>query len=191
MLGFPDSDDRRNPLRRRSHLLLFPDASGLQLLATDQPNPPYLLETPAVGYPAGGQNPADPGPGAWGLHEAAPAGGDGRGIGLGLGLCTEGLGCESCDGGTEIEDDGGAPASAELRRQPARRRREEVRFPPPLRWLTGSGGRRWSRFMKAERRDGRLVLREFEISPPPEIFRASRRDGRLRLQLVGKQGEDY
>lgn len=103
----------------------------------------------------------------------------------GLGLCTESLGSESCDSGIDINAGEESAAETDKRKlkRPLRRRRAEVRFPPPLPWMTGRGGRR-SRFLKAERSDGRFVLTEIQIDPPPEILRAIRTDGRLRLELV-------
>ncbi|PKA48598.1 Protein fantastic four 1 [Apostasia shenzhenica] len=186
-LGFPGSDDRRQPPHQCRHLFPPPDLGGLRLLAADSPKPPHVLESPTVGpAPCSGQGkPSDPG--AWGLHEAAAVGGGG------LGLCTESLGCESCDVevGIGIGDDNeteAAQVGMTSARRSARAARSEARFPPPLPWMTGKGGRR-SRFLRGERRDGRLVLTEFRINPPQEMLRASRRDGRLRLNLVGSGPE--
>lgn len=125
-----------------------------------------------------------PDPGAWGLHEAAADS-------SGLGLCTESLGSESCDSGIEINDGDESAAEIEKRisRRSARMRRAEVRIPPPLPWMMGRGGRR-TRFLKAERRDGRFVLTEIQIDTPPEILRAVRSDGRLRLELVETEAVD-
>ncbi|KAH0461902.1 hypothetical protein IEQ34_009477 [Dendrobium chrysotoxum] len=181
ILGIPDSDDRRNPPHRWSHIFPPPDRGGLRLLATDSPKPPHVVEYPAVRLDTCGEK--SPDPGAWGLHEAAADA-------TGLGLCTESLGSESCDSGIEINDGDESAAEIEKRnsRRPSRRRREEVRVPPPLPWMMGRGGRR-TRFLKAERRDGRFVLTEIQIDTPPEILRAVRRDGRLRLELVETEAE--
>ncbi|KAG0476835.1 hypothetical protein HPP92_013676 [Vanilla planifolia] len=121
------------------------------------------------------------------VRQVAVASADGKpyypSAGFGIGICTESLGCESSEIG--IGDDG---EEAEVGRKVvglrSRRRMSEVQFPPPLRWMMGNGGR-ICRFLKAERRDGRFVLTVVRIDQPPEMMRAFRQDGRLRLELVG------
>ncbi|XP_020576482.1 uncharacterized protein LOC110022045 [Phalaenopsis equestris] len=181
ILGIPDSDDLRNPPHRWSHILPQIDRGGLRLLASDSPKPPHVVESPSISPATSVEK--SPDPGAWGLHEATAVAG-------GLGLCTESLGSESCDSGIEIDDgDDSAPEIEKPNtRRPSQRRRAEVRFPPPLPWMMGGGGRR-SRFLKAERRDGRFLLTEIQIEPQPEILRAIRSDGRLRLELVESEEE--
>lgn len=108
----------------------------------------------------------------------------------GLELCTESLGFESCcDGKMGVEEE---KTEMEIRRRieetscrkaarPSRRRKTEAReFPPPLPWLSAGGG---NGYLKAVKKDGRLVLTEVRLRRP-EILRASRHGGRLRLELV-------
>lgn len=181
LLGLSDhSTERRNP-PYRSRNIPSPDADGLRLLAGDTPKPPNVVESSTVG-PAG-KPPQLTDFGARGLHDLD----HGK-----LRLCTENLGSESCDdGGVGLDEIGGRTTEEHDRRLEARpwgwkrprRWRAEAKFPPPLPWLAGRDGRR-SRFMRVVREDGRIVLTEVQIERP-EVFRASRRDGRLRLEFVG------
>ncbi|XP_019703821.1 uncharacterized protein [Elaeis guineensis] len=183
LLGFSDqSTERRNPPYRCRNIP-SPDADGLRLLVGDTPKPPNIVESSAVG-PAGKPPQRTGDLGARGLHELDHGN---------LRLCTENLGSESCDDGgmgideiggwTPEEDDRRLEARPWGRRRRPRRWRAEAKFPPPLPWLVGRDGRR-SRFMRVVREDGRVVLTEVRIERP-EVLRASRRDGRLRLELVG------
>ncbi|KAI5658988.1 hypothetical protein M9H77_27781 [Catharanthus roseus] len=58
---------------------------------------------------------------------------------------------------------------------------EVKKFPPPLSSLSQDG--RPTFFLRPVRGDGRLMLTEVKIGRP-EILRASRQDGRLRLHLI-------
>lgn len=132
----------------------------------------------------------------------------GQGGGRRLELCTESLGFESCcDGRMGAEEEraeqeirrrieeangwspGGQRGDGAPRRKarPARRRAEKREFPPPLTWLREEGGGdsagRCRSFLKAVRKDGRFLLTEVRIERP-EVLRASRQGGRLRLELV-------
>ncbi|XP_038988374.1 protein FANTASTIC FOUR 2-like [Phoenix dactylifera] len=181
LLGFSDhSTERRNPPYSCRNMP-SPGADGLRLLAGDTPKPPNIVESSAVG-PAG-KPPWRTDLRARGLHDLDHGN---------LRLCTENLGSESCDdGGMGMDEIGGRTTEEDDRRLEARpwgrtrsrRWRAEAKFPPPLPWLVGRDGRR-SRFMRVVREDGRIVLSEVRIERP-EVLRASRRDGRLRLELVG------
>ncbi|WOL15724.1 hypothetical protein Cni_G24505 [Canna indica] len=128
--------------------------------------------------PSGGQGLITLDPSAKGLHQCAYGGG--------LETCTESLGSESCDGGATTEEVEGLEMSAASAADEGRGGEEkksrtmEKEFPPPLRWLMmGRDGLR-SRFMKAERRNGRLILTEVRIERS-ETFLSRRDGGRLRL----------
>ncbi|OAY63305.1 hypothetical protein ACMD2_15661 [Ananas comosus] len=107
-----------------------------------------------------------------GGHAGCYRGGGGGG-GAPLDLCTEGLGFESGDGrvgADEAElDEIAAAAAAGPPRTPAAAaaagKEGRRAFPPPLRWMgEGSGA-----YMRAERRDGRLILREVRIERPEAV----------------------
>ncbi|CAN0914329.1 hypothetical protein LINGRAHAP2_LOCUS28497 [Linum grandiflorum] len=110
----------------------------------------------------------------------------------GLTSCTESLGFESCG------DNGDFCSTAAVRSAAAgdgdlrwrdrireRRRRREAgkvkKFPPPISSLNKNGQPNF--FLRPVRRNGRLELTEVRIDRP-EILRATREDGRLRLLLV-------
>lgn len=115
-----------------------------------------------------------------------------------LELCTESLGFESCcDGRMGAEE---KRAEQEIRRRieeagdrrsdeigktrpPSRRRTEAREFPPPLTWMRDNNERRRRTFLKAARKDGRFMLTMVRVERP-EILRASRRGGHLRLELA-------
>ncbi|WCJ43225.1 hypothetical protein M5689_023981 [Euphorbia peplus] len=113
----------------------------------------------------------------------------------GLMSCTESLGFESCDErrvDDEIEicctsNGNGVHARSKSYSCPARvskicgRRKEVRKFPPPLTSLNHNGQPCF--FLQPVRKDGRLELMEVRIDRP-EILRASRQDGRLRLHLI-------
>ncbi|KAK8960876.1 hypothetical protein KSP40_PGU001079 [Platanthera guangdongensis] len=179
-LVFLCSDDRPHPPHRRCDVFRHPYRRGLHLLADYFPKQPHVVQSTAVRPASVRVKQGDPG--AWGLHEAAPC--------RGIGSCTEGLGSESCDSGIEI--DAGDETEVKIGRRATRwpsRKSAEMRFPPPLPWMLDSGRRR-SRFLKADRRDGRVVLTEIQIDPPPEMLRAIRTEGRLRLELIGSERQD-
>ncbi|KAJ8772049.1 hypothetical protein K2173_027226 [Erythroxylum novogranatense] len=67
------------------------------------------------------------------------------------------------------------------------RLREVKKFPPPLSSLNRNG--QPSFFLRPARKDGRLELTEVRIDRP-DILRASREHGRLRLQLIRDQNFD-
>ncbi|XP_022150799.1 uncharacterized protein LOC111018860 [Momordica charantia] len=108
----------------------------------------------------------------------------------GLMYCTESLGFESSDQRrldenemiTEADNGGGGGVRAR------RRVLVERSFPPLLSSLNQHGHPNF--YLRPVRKDGRLELTEVRIQRP-EILRASRGDGRLRLHLImDKQQED-
>ncbi|XVE62950.1 hypothetical protein DITRI_Ditri06bG0160300 [Diplodiscus trichospermus] len=124
---------------------------------------------------------------------------DGMGGGVdGLMSCTESLGFESCDE-RRVDDDGGGGGggggggdgdkqfcASESDRWRRKRSEEKVRernkkFPPPLSSLNQNGQPCF--YLKPVRKNGRLELTEVRL-PRPEILRAIRENGRLRLHLV-------
>ncbi|CAN1232873.1 hypothetical protein LINPERPRIM_LOCUS3718 [Linum perenne] len=103
----------------------------------------------------------------------------------GLTSCTESLGFESCDSGDFCST---AAGDGDLRwrdRIRERRRRREAgkvkKFPPPISSLNKNGQPNF--FLRPVRRNGRLELTEVRIDRP-EVLKATREDGRLRLLLV-------
>ncbi|KAJ0979673.1 hypothetical protein J5N97_015147 [Dioscorea zingiberensis] len=178
LLGYPDPKELPiNPHRSRAIPIPQPDATGLRVLAGEIPKPRNVVASSAVG--------SAPKPIAW--IDPDPDDGDG------LGLCTECLGFESLDervgggdqGVEEIEKSDPGIGGEMARSRP--RRATEPTFPPPLASLGGKDGRR-SSFLKAVRTDGRILLTEVTIERP-EILRASRGDGRLRLHFVRRDHE--
>ncbi|XP_057960872.1 uncharacterized protein LOC131152926 [Malania oleifera] len=108
----------------------------------------------------------------------------------GLMSCTESLGFESSDErgvDDQIEEmsngetTGAAPEEASCKWRKTNMKREVKRFPPPLPSLDRNG--QPSFFLLPVRKDGRLELIEVRVSRP-EILRASREDGRLKLHLI-------
>lgn len=91
------------------------------------------------------------------------------GVGVGVG---QALSCkrQHCDGGDE-----------ELGRA---RSASRPAFPPPIS-LIGAGGKPWL-YLRPQRKDGRLVLREVRI-PSRELLQARREDGRFKLQYAQPQ----
>ncbi|KAK1258311.1 hypothetical protein QJS04_geneDACA010435 [Acorus gramineus] len=186
------------PKDRRTITLCFrnippPAAPGLRSISagSEFPKPANVLESSAVGLTSaaaagegtgeGRQNPLGRSDhGDWMAY---------KGDDDGLRLCTEGLGCESCDGGAadaEEEEmmmrsrsDGRDGPIRSDRRERRRTWAKEREFPPPLPSLVG----RRRRFMKAVREEGRFVLKEVKIERR-EVLRASRSDGRLKLNFV-------
>lgn len=121
-----------------------------------------------------------------------------------LELCTESLGFESsCEMASEEWEEEEICRRRSVERKPDAVQHsvndestgcqsEKKEFPPPLPWLSDlpAAGRLSRSFLRAVRGDGRLLLTEVRIERP-EIFRALRHDGRLRLELVGprRQGD--
>lgn len=109
-------------------------------------------------------------------------------------LCTEGLGSESTVDvlrddeddvlaaalrhQEETPDDGGGAAKEEEKEN----RRPPPSFPPPIRSISGRGGKP-SVCFRSFRAEGRFVLVEVLI-PGKELLQASREGGRLRLQFA-------
>ncbi|VVA12763.1 Hypothetical predicted protein [Prunus dulcis] len=165
--------------------------SSLSPLFSPSPPPPPAIEFEAKKDYAGG----------FGFIDDIGGGVDG------LMSCTESLGFESSDERRvddhqiietighhhQNEDDDPVEEDACLRmmRQSMRRvskwkrtgekRAEAKKFPPPLSSLNQNGQPRY--FLRPVRKDGRLELTEVRIYRP-EILRAYRQDGRLRLHLV-------
>ncbi|THU62601.1 hypothetical protein C4D60_Mb01t06830 [Musa balbisiana] len=169
MLRFRNRDDDRRRRSQRNRCRNIPTSydGGLRILAGDAPRRPNVLESSAIGRP-----PERVDPGTRGLHELDYHGG--------FSVVTEGLGSESCDGGLEAEEmakSWGWSGIPRCRRAEARMRPPP---PPPLSWLVG----RRSRFMRAVKECGRFRLTEVRFERPPEILRASRSGGRLRLDFV-------
>ena len=125
-----------------------------------------------------------------------------------LDICTEGLGSES-SGDIDLSDltDGAACVDVDVDvghavlpckwkhrdgggdGEPAGRARSAARpaFPPPIS-LIGAGGKPWL-YLRPQREDGRLVLREVRI-PSRELLQARREDGRFKLQYAQPQPDD-
>ncbi|TXG65640.1 hypothetical protein EZV62_006915 [Acer yangbiense] len=175
---------------------------GLGLITTDDTgsSPHHVIESsvlkavlpspsPAVkssGGGGGGVFLAKKDPGGIGFIDEVGGGVDG------LMSCTESLGFESSDERTldETIDQLGkrveSPQSslspgAKWRKVIERKPREMKKFPPPLSSFNHHG--QPSFFLRPVRKDGRLELTEVRIDRP-EILRAYREDGRLRLHLI-------
>lgn len=108
----------------------------------------------------------------------------------GLMSCTESLGFESSDERRADDDEEELCLVSEVRpwtkKEKWRKRMSSAstgvkRFPPPLSSLNRNG--QPSFFLRPVRKDGRLELTEVRIDRP-EILRAYRGDGRLRLHLI-------
>ncbi|XP_019711168.1 uncharacterized protein [Elaeis guineensis] len=188
LLGFPDPEDRRlPPATPRCRNICRRYGQGLRIIAGETPTPANVVEKTGPG-----RQPEKPDPGAWGLHECC--------YDDGLGLCTESLGFESCCDGrvAALEESsigasgaGGDEAAEEGRRSERGipgRRSEGRKFPPPLSWLAGNGGRR-SKYLVPERKDGRLMIK-LKTVDRSEIFAATREEGRLRLSLIEPNGSE-
>ncbi|KAL5984004.1 hypothetical protein ACLOJK_018106 [Asimina triloba] len=166
-LGFSDA----------AHLPRQSPRDGLGLLvAADFQKPPNVLTSPAV-KPA--EKPPDVAD-----SSALPDGCDG------LRCCTESLGFESSD-----EIGAGEKPTVELarsiswreRKKAAAARTKEPKFPPPLPSLNRNGQR--SSYMRAVRKDGRILITEVRMAERQETLRACREDGRLRLDLIRPRKE--
>ncbi|KAK2967981.1 hypothetical protein RJ640_015426 [Escallonia rubra] len=117
--------------------------------------------------------------------------------------CTESLGFESSDK-RRVDDevmiesiltnkDTNADGFCASRKRSKRSNRAEEKeavkakkFPPPLSSLNHNGKPNF--FLRPVRKDGRLELTEVKILRP-EILRASRQDGRLRMHLIHREEE--
>ncbi|KAK3031609.1 hypothetical protein RJ639_035615 [Escallonia herrerae] len=120
----------------------------------------------------------------------------------GLMSCTESLGFESSDERRvddeviesiltkkDTNEDGFCASRKRSKRNNRAEEKEAVKakkFPPPLSSLNHDGKPNF--FLRPIRKDGRLELTEVKIFRP-EILRASRQDGRLRLHLIHRQEE--
>ncbi|KAJ4968498.1 hypothetical protein NE237_015199 [Protea cynaroides] len=146
--------------------------------ARDTQKPPNVMESATIKSTAGKKDSS-----TCGLFFKDPCK---MGNGL-LTSCTEGLGFESPDhsieeslkeellrSGTTVERSRWETTVAKVRRQ-------DTKFPPPLSSLNQNGQRCF--YLKSVRRNGRLELTEVRIQRP-EVLRASRQDGRLRLQTT-------
>ncbi|KAM7277862.1 hypothetical protein ACFE04_004996 [Oxalis oulophora] len=146
--------------------------------------------------PATSSTSPSPPPGGIGLFDNV-IGGDVDG----LMSCTESLGFESSDDMRRVDDDidgemelitccqqrqsSSSSSSTEnnkWRKTMTEEKREQVKvFPPPLSSLDENGHPCF--FLRPVRKDGRLELSEVRIDRP-DILRAHREDGRLKLQLI-------
>ncbi|XP_043708347.1 protein FAF-like, chloroplastic [Telopea speciosissima] len=99
--------------------------------------------------------------------------------------CTESLGFESSDHPMEeslVEELSRSRSTTTARSRwkttVAKVRKQDKKFPPPLTSMNQNGQRNF--YLKPVRMNGRLELTEVSIRRP-EVFRACREDGRLRL----------
>lgn len=111
--------------------------------------------------------------------------------GGGLMSCTESLGFESSN--ERIVDDSIESGmrddswEAHWEKVKEKKNREKIKqYPPPLPWLNNGQP---SFFLRPVRTNGRLELMEVRVDKP-EILRASREDGRLRLHLVREDDDE-
>ncbi|KAL5701578.1 hypothetical protein ACHQM5_026902 [Ranunculus cassubicifolius] len=105
--------------------------------------------------------------------------------------CTESLGLESSEQMEEEEIVSPESKVTPVKMTKKTRIREEPvkKFPPilsSLRRKDGSVGECKTSFLKPVRENGRLILTQVTINRP-EVFRASRQDGRLRLQFIKRE----
>ncbi|XP_021283322.1 uncharacterized protein LOC110415882 [Herrania umbratica] len=173
---------------------------GLGLIANDTPRVPNVIESSSVVRPASAPTKKKD-PGGIGFIDDIGGGVDG------LMSCTESLGFESCDerrvDDDDDDDNGGdkkkncdqrvevcegkrsvmmtRDAWRRRRKSEEKRERKNKKFPPPLSSLNQNGQPCF--YLKPVRTNGRLELTEVRIERP-EILRAVRQNGRLRLHLV-------
>ncbi|XP_021898696.1 protein FANTASTIC FOUR 1 [Carica papaya] len=183
------SDAYRGPNIIESSLIKIPMPAEKRLESTEPPTAPF----PAVESLLSRKDLGD-----FGFIDEVGGGVDG------LMSCTESLGFESYDERRVDEDcridimaAGAASSSSSLsssrrkqwREDRQRSKREPKKFPPPLSSLNDNGQPNF--FLRPVRKDGRLELTEVRIHRP-EILRASRQDGRLRLHLITdeEQGQE-
>lgn len=159
---------------------------GLVTATGEAQRPPNVLESSAIKTSPPSTPPATKkDPGGIGFIDNMGGGVDG------LMSCTESLGFESSDerlADDQIEamsrrdcDDDHEELWSNKTWRRVGERREVRKFPPPLSSLNRNG--QPSFFLRPMRKDGRLELTEVRINRP-EILRAHREDGRLRLHLV-------
>lgn len=148
--------------------------------------PPKVASSTATAGGSDTQNKRDPG----GIGFLDDVGGSVDG----LMSCTESLGFESSDERRVDDDDNKVKCSGKnislVKMKMMRKiemRKERKSFPPPLSSLTENGKPNF--FLQPVRKDGRLELTEVKIHRP-EILRASRCDGRLRLNFICEEEED-
>ncbi|XWS57587.1 hypothetical protein CRYUN_Cryun09bG0186500 [Craigia yunnanensis] len=106
----------------------------------------------------------------------------------GLMSCTESLGFESCDERRVVDDDDdnnenrkGIDGEGKGVKRREEKRERNKKFPPQLSSLNQNG--QLCFYLKPVRKNGRLELTEVRIQRP-EILRAVRQNGRLRLHLI-------
>ncbi|XP_057515675.1 uncharacterized protein LOC130797198 [Amaranthus tricolor] len=119
--------------------------------------------------------------------------------------CTESLGLESSDeiissfddlgnfknnSKSRTNEDFSSPSSPLLSSSSSclRKKWEEKKFPPPITSLSENGRRNF--VLKSDRRDGRLEIVRVMIERP-EILISSRENGRLIMNLVSNDDDDY
>ncbi|EOY11284.1 Uncharacterized protein TCM_026518 [Theobroma cacao] len=176
-----------------------PSKCGLGLIANDTPRVPNVIESSSVVRPVSTPTKKKD-PGGIGFIDDIGGGVDG------LMSCTESLGFESCDERRVDDDDDDnsgdkkkdgdqrvevcdgkrsvmmtRDAWRRRRRSEEKRERQSKKFPPPLSSLNQNGQPCF--YLKPVRTNGRLELTEVRIERP-EILRAVRQNGRLRLHLV-------
>ncbi|KAL5768443.1 hypothetical protein ACOSP7_014991 [Xanthoceras sorbifolium] len=180
-----------------------PCRHGLGLITDDNGGSPThviessalkLLPPPSPAVKGGGVFLPKKDPGGIGFIDEVGGGVDG------LMSCTESLGFESSDertvddlidqlGNTRVESlTSTTTSSREKWRKVGERRREMKKFPPPLSSFNHHG--QPSFFLRPVRKDGRLELTEVRIDRP-EILRAYREDGRLRLHLIRDDDDEF
>eukprot|EP01018_Ginkgo_biloba_P030557 Gb_17771 [translate_table: standard] len=124
-----------------------------------------------------------------------------------LQMCTEGLGCESCEGtaldfsysppitdfrSEEASNDGAVQKEEEIKCQSGKKcglmraQRLPRSFPPPLSSLSTCEARRV--FMRSYKKDGRFVLKAVEM-PRQISLQAYREGGRLKMHLVNPSAQ--
>ncbi|XP_012089128.1 protein FANTASTIC FOUR 1 [Jatropha curcas] len=175
-----DSNDHTNTTvvqEKPSKCLLTNTNGGLGLISAtgDFCKTPNILESATV---KSSSPPIKKDPGGIGFLDDVGGGVNG------LMSCTESLGFESCDErrvDDEIDELLSARTDKVKWRKIGERRREVKKFPPPISSLNHNGQPCF--FLRPVRKDGRLELTEVRIDRP-EILRAHREDGRLRLHLI-------
>ncbi|KAJ0013408.1 hypothetical protein Pint_19963 [Pistacia integerrima] len=185
-----DSDCNKTPYKHKEGL-------GLIITATAETyRPPNVIESSLLKLSSSSPQPPAPSPlpPIFSMFSKKDPGGlgfiDDMGGGVnGLMSCTESLGFESSDE-RNVEDDHYTRVESPTRakgRKDAGERRKPKKFPPPLSSFNRNG--QPSFFLRSVRTDGRLELTEVRIDRP-EILRASRQDGRLRLHLINEEEEE-
>ncbi|KAJ9180192.1 hypothetical protein P3X46_008468 [Hevea brasiliensis] len=184
-------DDNKQPCSSKCLALL---TSGLGLTtatAADSHKTPNVLESASVVKSSSSSSSSPPpspfkkDPGGFGFIDDVGGGVNG------LMSCTESLGFESSDErrvDDEIELCSRMKSTAnKVKWRKIGERREVKKFPPPISSLDHNGHPCF--FLRPIRKDGRLELTEVRIDRP-EILRAYREHGRLRLHLVRDEDSD-